>query len=120
MRSIDKRLSIELASLRQQLWRYAGRDDIRARLQDGPPALPTDRLRWIDTLVMAADPLTKPMSDLFLQRILDTGRWNVSQPALGKELKARKSQQRQAKRAAERDGSGDDPAGTDEPDIGED
>ena len=113
VRTIDKRLGIELASLRQQLWRHAGRDDIRARLQDGPPALPTDVLRWIDTLVMLADPLTKPMGDALLQQVLETGIWDVTQPYLGKEIKAKKAAQRKAKRAEGHAESGDDAPGSD-------
>ena len=112
VRTVDKRLGIELASLRQQLWRFAGRDDIKARLQDGPPAKPTDVLRWVDTLVMLADPLTKPMGDELLQKVLDTGIWDVAQPLQGKEVKAKKAAQRQAKRAERYAEPGDDVSGS--------
>ena len=91
---------------------YAGRDDIRARLQDGPPALPTDVLRWVDTLVMLADPLTKPMGDDLLQKVLETGIWDVAQPVQGKEIKAKKAAQRQAKRASKYTESGEDVSGS--------
>ena len=112
VRTVDKRLGIELASLRQQLWRFAGRDDIKARLQDGPPAKPTDVLRWVDTLVMLADPLTKPMGDELLQKVLDTGVWDVAQPLQGKEVKAKKAAQRQAKRAERNAELGNDVSGS--------
>ena len=101
--------------MRQQLWRYVGRDDIKRRLQDGPPARPTDLLRWIDTHVMAADCLTKPMSDAFLQSILDTGIWDVKQPELGRMQKEKKASQRSAKRAMRRGETGGDSDGTEEP-----
>ena len=41
-KGVDKRLGIELAALRQSLWRYYGRSALQARLQDEPPAHPTD------------------------------------------------------------------------------
>ena len=115
VRTTDKRLGIELASMHQQLWRYVGRDDIKKRLQDGPPARPTDLLRWIDTHVMAADCLTKPMSDEFLQQVLDSGTWCVAQPELGRIQKERKSLQRAAAKHAQKNNSGGDTSGEGEP-----
>ena len=98
-KGVDKRLGIELAALRQSLWRYPGRTALEARLQDGPPAEPTDRCRWIDTLVMLADPLTKVMNDAFLQSVLDSNHWDFTQTMEAKAIKQRKQQQRKAKRA---------------------
>ena len=60
VRTIDKRLGIELASFRRQLWRNKGRSIIDARTQEGPPRSPTDMLRWIDTNVMVSDCLPRP------------------------------------------------------------
>ena len=62
-KGVDKRLGIELAALRQSLWRYPGRTALEARLQDGPPAEPTDRCRWIDTLVEHADSICTSIVD---------------------------------------------------------
>ena len=76
-KGVDKRLGIELAALRQCLWRYPGRTALQARLQDEPPRNPTDIVRWIDTGVMPADPLTKSMRDDFPQNILDTNIWTM-------------------------------------------
>ena len=124
VRTADKRLGLELASLRQQLWRYQGRTALDARIQEGAPPLSTrsDVLKWVDTHVMAADCLTKIMKDTFLQRILNTGRWCISQPEIGRAQKEQKQQYRAAKRAAktagndhdvphgsETDGQGDNP-----------
>ena len=64
---------------------------------------------------MAADCLTKPMSDAFLQGILDSGLWCVKQPELGKMQKEKKASQRSAKRAMKRRETGEDSAGTEEP-----
>ena len=96
VKTIDKRLGIELASLRQQLWRYPGRDSVSARVQEGPPDQDdcTDVLRWIDTRVMPTDPLTKIMKDTYLQEILGTGEWDITQPQESKDEKAKKSQWR--------------------------
>ena len=63
---------------------------MQARLQDEQPAESTDIVRWIDTAVMPADPLTKAMSDEFLQNILDTNVWNFAQPEDSKAEKIKK------------------------------
>ena len=63
--------------------------------------------------MMLADPLTKPMGDELLQQVLDTGVWNVAQPLQGKEVKAKKAAQRQAKRAERNAELGDDASGSD-------
>ena len=55
------RLSIEIASLRQSLWRSKGDLTGAPYVQDEPPEEPTDKVRWLDTDVMIADPLTKLM-----------------------------------------------------------
>ena len=62
---------------------------------------------------MLADPLTKPMGDALLQQVLETGIWDVTQPLLGKEIKAKKAAQRKAKSAERHAGSGDDARGSD-------
>jgi len=98
VKTIDKRLGIELASLRQQLWRFPGRSSLEARLQDEPPPTPTDILRWVDTHVMATDPLTKIMKDTYLQDILDSGVWDITQPEIGKRQKESKQAYRHQKR----------------------
>ena len=72
-------------------------------------------LRWVDTKVMIADPLTKPMSDYLLQHVLDTGRWNVSQPLASKHEKEKKAQWRQAQRHANKGSGGGDSKEQDEP-----
>ena len=89
-KGVDKRLGIELAALRQSLWRFPGRTPLQARLQDEQPSECTDIVRWIDTAVMPADPLTKSMSDDFLQQILDSNIWNFEQPADSKAEKIKK------------------------------
>ena len=100
-----KRLGIELASLRQFLWRRRDHDKPDRRLLEEllPEDERTDRCRWIDTTVMACDCLTKSMSEAYLQDILDTNIWNVAQTAEAKAVKLRKAagvQRRNAERAA--------------------
>ena len=71
-----------------------------ARLQDGAP-LPseaTDVVRWVDTAVMPCDPLTKTMSDEFLQGILDSGIWDFTQPEVSKNVKRKKQEQRRSRK----------------------
>ena len=69
-RPSDKRLGIEIAALRQQLWRRPGQTDIDARLRDQAPEDSTDMVRWVDTMNMFTDPLTKEMKDHVLQKVL--------------------------------------------------
>ena len=53
------------------------------------------------------------MGDALLQQVLETGIWDVTQPYQGKEIKAKKAAQRQAKRAAKYTESGEDAPGSD-------
>ncbi len=52
--SEDKRLEIDLESLRESLWEYA--DDTP---KDEITEMQYDKVRWIDTSTMLCDPLTK-------------------------------------------------------------
>ena len=76
----DKRLSIEIASLRQSLWRLPGEAQGDDRTMDDIPKETTDKCRWIDTDVMLADPLTKVMEPWKLDEALDTNYWSLKQP----------------------------------------
>ena len=76
----DKRLSIEFASMRQSLWRERGEKVGDPTVQDEMPKHPTDKVRWIDTDVMLADPLTKQMEAIKLIEALDSNMWNIRQP----------------------------------------
>ena len=76
----DKRLSIEIASMRQSLWREQGQRIGDPTVQDEMPTYPTDIVRWIDTDVMLADPLTKQMEANKLMEAMDSNVWNIRQP----------------------------------------
>jgi hypothetical protein len=76
----DKRLAIEVASMRQSLWRTPGEKESDSLFVDSIPADATDKVRWIDTEVMIADPLTKKMQPDKLQEALDTCVWDLAQP----------------------------------------
>jgi hypothetical protein len=54
------------------------------------PHNPTDILRWIDTVVMIADPLTKQMRADVLLQVLQSNLWNYGQPEYAKQDKCRK------------------------------
>ena len=79
-KTTDKRLGIEIASLRQYLWRQRGECVGNPTLLDELPDNPTDTVRWIDTDVMIADPLTKTMEPIKLMNVLDSNMWDVMQP----------------------------------------
>ena len=76
----DKRLSIEIASMRQDLWRMPGQKAGNSYVQDERPKYPTDDIRWIDTDVMLADPLTKVMEPVKLLEALESNFWDTQQP----------------------------------------
>ena len=97
-KSVDKRLGIELSSLRQYLWRDSGSHLPDKRMLELKPPKPSDTIRWIDTLVMVADCLTKAMRDDYLTSVLETNVWNFVQTEEAKAIKTRKSEQRARKR----------------------
>jgi len=76
----DKRLSIEFNCLRQNLWREVGEEVGNPTLRDEIPLNATDTVRWIDTDVMLADPLTKSMDADKLNQFLISNTWDLSQP----------------------------------------
>jgi hypothetical protein len=76
----DKRLSIKIASLRQSLWRKSGTDVGDPLGEDSRPDDATDYVRWIDTDVMIADPLTKAMDSSKLVEALTNNFWDFNQP----------------------------------------
>ena len=101
----DKRLSIEIASLRQSLWRRPGEKQGDDRTLDDIPTDTTDTVRWIDTDVMLADPLTKVMEPWKLNEAIDTNYWSLKQPIesivkkRAKQLQRRKAKDENAEQA---------------------
>ena len=102
----DKRLGIELAALRQSLWRRMSEAGI---VENGDPhaqeQLPaasraTDRLLWCDTTVMVSDCLTKSMPADNMIHVMSTGRYSIRQPNDAVLAKIRRSEQRRGIRAA--------------------
>ena len=93
-KGIDKRLGIELASLRQYLWRKSGDAAPERRMLEERPPIEhrTDVCRWIDTTVMAADCLTKFMKEAFLQAIIESNWWDSTQTEEAKAIKLRKAE----------------------------
>ena len=99
----DKRLGIEMAALRQSLWRRKGQALGDPRVSDAVPALhdATDIIRWVDTDVMIADPLTKTMDPEKLATALENNLWDLKQPIESIAKKRQKQAQRRSKKDAE-------------------
>ena len=73
--------SIEVASLRESQGRAKGEECGDPHYLDDRPDEPTDEVRWIDTDVTVADPLTKVMeSTTKLAECLTTNKLNIEQP----------------------------------------
>lgn len=109
-RGIDKRLGIELASLRQFLWRQRGEDKPDKRLLEDRPHVPTDVCRWVDTTVMVCDCLTKLMKEDFLIKVIFTNVWNSAQTEEAKATKTRKSEGAHRRKAEKKEDAQQEPA----------
>ena len=68
----DKRLSVDIAALRQLIWQNANEED-QEELSDDMP----DKIRWIDTSKMLVDCLTKDMKTNYLRETLKEGTYNI-------------------------------------------
>ena len=90
----DKRLSIEFAGFRQDLWRRKGNVSGDPHYDDEPPVDGTDEIRWIDTDVMPVDCMTKAMDTTFIRKLLTTNTWDTSQPDSSKAKKQAKAESR--------------------------
>lgn len=73
----DKRLAIDLTSLRQDLWRVPGESVGNPTYTDALPEGRSTLCSWISTKTMAADGLTKAMRCEQLQRMMENGRLTV-------------------------------------------
>ena len=67
----NKRLAIDLLTLRQQIWERDGERTLEMDHSSG------DYPRWTDTNVMLADPLTKSMSSDRLVEVMVAGRFDM-------------------------------------------
>jgi hypothetical protein len=93
-RVTDKRLDIDLAALRQDLWNYQGSDV--EHLSDEKFH---DKIRWIDTSCMLVDCMTKSMNPKLLVEALDTSIIDLRPTAKSTEMKNKKKSQRASKAA---------------------
>ena len=74
----DKRLAIDLTSLRQELWRRENEEVGDPSVGQKMPELAKDQLYWICTADMIADELTKSMRWDAIRNLMDTGVFAVS------------------------------------------
>ena len=109
----DKRLGIELASMRHSIWRRKG-EKIGETDADDLPAIgeATDIVYWVDTDVMIADCLTKLMNPEKLIEAIETNYWDLRQPIASLQKKRHKQQQRRKKveKHSDDEVAGDEPA----------
>ena len=92
----DKRLAIKMSGFCQLLWRKQGQDIGDPRVEDSMPdsSEATEKVRWIDTDIMIVDPLIKIMSSEELITVLESNRWDLSQPVERVQKRCLKQQQR--------------------------
>jgi hypothetical protein len=93
-RVIDKRLAIDLAALRQDLWNYQGNEVEHLSDENFH-----DKIRWIDTSCMLVDCMTKSMNPKLLVEALDTSIIDLRPTAKSTEMKNKKKSQRASKAA---------------------
>jgi hypothetical protein len=89
----DKRLSLDLHSLRQDIWVHDKRD-----LDHLDISCFNNWIRWIDTSAMVIDSLTKAMSAEDIQRTMQTGHLSLDATPLSRQKKAIKRAQRRSKK----------------------
>ena len=77
----DKRLAIDLTSLRQEIWRAPGESVGNPTYSDSMPPDGTTLIRWISTKSMVADSLTKMMKSEQMTRLMNTGELEVEYEA---------------------------------------
>ena len=82
VKTADKRLGIEFASMRQSIWRTRGEQIGDPMLRDTLPMLEdrTDHVRWCDTDVMIVDALTKQISPDKLVQALEDNLMDLRRP----------------------------------------
>ena len=69
----DKRLAIDLTSLRQEAWRMVGEPVGNPTFTDSLPTARTTFIRWVSTASMVADALTKEMKPWQLDEMMRSG-----------------------------------------------
>ena len=89
----DKRLEIDLEDLRQCLW-----EDADGNPKDSMDIEQSDKVRWIDTSTMLADPLTKLMKPERLEQALATGVIDLTPTEASRMQKLMKQKQRAKKK----------------------
>ena len=89
----DKRLEIDILSLHEPLW-FDREGQQKDHMQDDPE---DDRIRWIDTSTMLADPLTKMTKPKRLNDALKTGILELERTPESKIAKMMRQKQRSKK-----------------------
>ncbi|CAE7536321.1 RE2 [Symbiodinium microadriaticum] len=86
----DKRLAIDLSSMRQLIWRKKGELVGDPLLTDEPPEDATTLVKWIDTSTMLSDGLTKKMKSYQIDQAMLKGTTEISfQKVLSKPAEAK-------------------------------
>ena len=98
----DKRLEVDLEGLRQLLWENPD-GTLKEQLEDNQH----DKVRWIDTSTMIADPLTKQMKPTRLIKCLQSGTLSLEPTKEAQMSKLMKKAQRAAKKEKTETGQGD-------------
>ena len=77
----DKRLAIDMTTLRAELWRPKGHFMGDPASQDGMPEDACDQMYWISTRDMVSDGMTKSMRWDAIRNVLNQGIWKLSETA---------------------------------------
>ena len=100
----DKRLEIDILSLHEPIW-FDREGQQKDHMSDEPE---DDRIRWIDTSTMLADPLTKCGSKGFCDRLVasyqaGTINFQPTEESIMRKMKASKARQKSERRLEETD-----------------
>ena len=102
-RTSDKRLSADLAALRQMIWEKDGEETGEITTEH------PDQIQWIDTSIMLDDALTKNMNTNYIRRTLKEGEWSTK-PTAESEISRMAEQKWRKMRREEKNGLQDDHA----------
>ena len=94
VRPTDKRLSVDLAAMRQLIWREP--DAEIGHVKDKLSTTDSMQVKWMDTSRMIVDPLTKDMDPAEIVGAFRNGRleWTPTEESAARKLRAAAGRQR--------------------------
>ena len=99
VRPSDKRLSVDLAAMRQLIWREPG--DEPGKVKDKLSTNDSMQVKWMDTSKMVVDPMTKSMDATELVKAFSEGRleWSPTPESIARKQRASEARAKKTEKA---------------------